>query len=162
MEVWDLYDKNGCLTNKTHLRGQPIPNGFYHLVVHVWIVNSKGQLLISQRSKTRPTFPLMWECVGGSVVKGENSLQGALRESFEEVGVTLKVENGKIVYNKVRKNDILDVWLFRYDGEVDLNNASTDEVCQTKWLEKQEIFELYKNQLLVPTLEYIFDLTLTD
>lgn len=31
----------------------------------------------------------MWECVGGSVIKGEDSLQGALREAKEEVGVDL-------------------------------------------------------------------------
>lgn len=24
----------------------------------------------------QPTFPLMWECVGGSVLKGENSIDG--------------------------------------------------------------------------------------
>ena len=47
----------------------------------MWIRNSKGQYLISQRSANRPTYPLMWECVGGSVVKGEDSLQGAIREA---------------------------------------------------------------------------------
>ena len=31
----------------------------------------------------------MWECVGGSVVKGEDSLLGAIREAKEEVGVDL-------------------------------------------------------------------------
>lgn len=31
----------------------------------------------------------MWECVGGLIVKGEDSLQGALRETKEEVGVDL-------------------------------------------------------------------------
>lgn len=30
---------------------------------------------------------LVWECVDGSVIKGEDSLQGALREVKEEVGV---------------------------------------------------------------------------
>ena len=55
--------------------------------MHVWIRNSKGEYLISQRSANRPTFPLMWECVGGSVVKGEDSMQGAIREAKEEVGI---------------------------------------------------------------------------
>jgi 8-oxo-dGTP pyrophosphatase MutT (NUDIX family) len=36
----------------------------------------------------------MWECVGGSVVKGEESLQGAIREVKEEVGVDLELSNG--------------------------------------------------------------------
>ena len=31
----------------------------------------------------------MWKCVGGSVVKGEDSLLGAIREAKEEVGIDL-------------------------------------------------------------------------
>lgn len=51
------------------------------MVVHVWIRNSKGEYLISQRFANRPTYSLMWACVGGSVVKGEESLLGAISEA---------------------------------------------------------------------------------
>lgn len=44
--------------------------------VHVWLRNSKGEYLISQRSADRQTDSLMWECVGGSVLKGETSPAG--------------------------------------------------------------------------------------
>lgn len=77
------------------LRGEQLSIGGYHLVVHVWIRNSKGEYLISQRSENRSTFPLMWECVSGSVVKGEDSLQGAVRETKEEVGIDLNTESGQ-------------------------------------------------------------------
>lgn len=157
MEVWDLYTKERELTGKTHIRGEKIPPNYYHLVVHVWIVNSKGEYLISRRSASRPTFPLLWECVGGSVIKGENSLYGALREAEEEVGIKLIPENGKVVHTNVRTNDILDVWLFNYDGNVDLNLATTDEVCETKWVTKEAVKQLFKENKLVPTLEYFFE-----
>lgn len=130
-EIWDLYNENRELLGKDHIRGEQLPIDGYHLVVCVWIRNSKGQYLISQRSANRPTYPLMWECVGGSVVKGEDSLQGAIREAKEEVGVDLMPENGQVLFAKTRKiingkiyNDIMDVWLFEYDGEVDLGNAT--------------------------------------
>lgn len=58
-------------------------------MVAVWIRNRKGEYLISQRAADRPIYPLMWECVGGSVVKGETSLEGAVREVKEEVGLDL-------------------------------------------------------------------------
>ena len=83
-EIWDLYNENRELLGKEHVRGVQLPIDGYHLVVHVWIRNSKGEYLISQRSANRPTYPLMWECVGGSVVKGEDSLLGAIREAKEE------------------------------------------------------------------------------
>ena len=97
-EIWDLYDENRELLGKDHVRGEQLPIDGYHLVVHVWIRNSKGEYLISQRSANRPTFPLMWECVGGSVVKGEDSLQGAIREVKEEVGVDLNPESGQVLF----------------------------------------------------------------
>lgn len=164
MEVWDLYDENKKITGKYCIRGNEIPDNYYHLVVHVWIKNSEGKYLISQRSESRPTFPLMWECVGGSVLKGENSLEGAIRETKEEVGIDFKKSEGKMVYSEIRKtvdgkkyNDIMDVWLFEYNGEVNLKNATTDEVRDIKWMGKEEIKELLESNELVPTLDYFFD-----
>lgn len=163
MELWDLYSEERVLLGKDHIRGRALPPDAYHLVVHVWIKNSRGQYLISQRAANRPTFPLMWECVGGSVLKGENSLQGALREVKEEVGIDLN-EPGRVLFSQIRKvsngsrfNNILDVWLFSYDGDAPLAKATTDEVAQTKWLYPGQIKALYESGQLVSTLGYFFD-----
>lgn len=164
MEVWDLYNEKRELVGIDHIRGTELPEDCYHLVVHIWIKNSKGQYLISQRSANRSTFPLLWECVGGSVLKGESSLEGAKREVKEEVGIDLADIEGKIVFSKIRGvindkkfNDILDVWLFEYDGIVSLEQATTDEVAQTKWLYPEQIKEICNSKQLVSTLEYFFD-----
>lgn len=164
MEVWDLYDINKNVTGKTCIRGEKIPDNYYHLVVHIWIKNDKGEYLISQRSEKKDRYPLMWECSGGAVIKGETSLQGAIREVKEEVGIDLEEKNGKMVFSKIREfhngekfNDIMDVWLFEYNGEVDLKKATTDEVNDFKWLKKEEIRKLYETKKLVPTLEYFFE-----
>ena len=163
MELWDLYNEHRELTGRDHIRGEEVPQGFYHLVVHIWIRNSKGEYLISQRSADRPAYPLMWECVGGSVTKGEDSLTGALRETKEEVGLTLSPEDGNLVYsvvgrvvNGVKFTDIVDVWLFEYDGPVLLDQASTKEVEQTAWMTKEQIRALYDTGKLVHTLGYFF------
>ncbi|MFR3658572.1 MAG: NUDIX hydrolase [Eisenbergiella sp.] len=162
-EIWDLYNENRELLGKDHVRGEQLPIDGYHLVVHVWIRNSKGEYLISQRSANRSTYPLMWECVGGSVVKGEDSLLGAIREAKEEVGVDLMPENGQVIFTKTRKiiegkifNDIMDVWLFEYDGEVDLGKATTDEVAQVAWMNREQIKELFDANMFVDTLKYFF------
>ena len=162
-EIWDLYDENRELLGKDHVRGEQLPIDGYHLVVHVWIRNSKGEYLISQRSANRPTFPLVWECVDGSVIKGEDSLQGALREVKEEVGVDLLPEKGQVILSDIKKiefgkvvNKIVDVWLFEYDGEVDLSNATTDEAAQVAWMNRSQIKELFDANMFVDTLEYFF------
>lgn len=158
MEKWDLYTRNREKTGREHVRGEKIPEGFYHLVVHIWIRNHKGEYLISQRSASRPTFPLMWECVGGSVLMGESSIDGALREVKEEVGLDLEPETGKILFTKIRGtfNDIVDVWLFEYNGDLHLDDATTDEVSDCRWMTVSEIRKLYEDNRLVQTLDYFF------
>lgn len=159
MEIWDLYTHDRQLTGETHIRGKKLPPERYHLVVHVWIKNSQGQWLISQRAASRPTFPLKWESVGGSVTAGEDSLTGAIREAKEEVGVDLDPAQGRLVNSTVREHfqDIKDDWVFLYDGPVDLKNATADEVADMRWMTVAEIRQLFGAGELVHTLAYFFE-----
>ena len=164
MEVWNLYTENRIKTTETHIRGNPLPKDRYHLVVSVWIKNSEGKYLISQRAETRDVNPLKYECVGGSVLKDESSIDGAIREVKEEVGIDLQKEMGKLVFSEVRKtingeayNDILDVWLFKYDGDINLKNATTDEVKEARWMSLDEIYDLINRGMVVSTLSMTLD-----
>ena len=165
VEIWDLYDENKQKTDIKHIRGNVIPDGFYHLVVNAWVKNSKGEFLITQRAANRPTFPNVYECVTGSVLSGEDGLDGSIRELKEEVGLDFERKDGTIVFSKIRKevngkpyNDILEVWLFEYDGEIDLKTATTDEVQKAVWLSKSEIKKLFDKKKLMQDNSYIFDL----
>ena len=62
---------------------------------------------------------------------------------------------GRVV-NGVKISDIVDVWLFAYDGPVSLEQATTEEVVQTVWMSKEQIKELYDTGKLVHTLGYFF------
>lgn len=162
-ELWDLYTEDREKSGETLVRGQEIPEGCYHLVADAWIVNSKGEYLISRRSASRPTFPLMWECVGGSVLAGEDSLTGAVREVKEEVGLELAPEQGILVFterramvNGMKFHDFKDTYLFRYDGEVPLDKATTDEVCQVRWMTAEQVEELLDTGKMAATLRVSF------
>lgn len=162
MELWDLYTANRAPLGRTHRRGEPLPPGGFHLVVHVWLRDSGGRYLLSQRAADRPTFPLMWETTGGSVLAGEDSLAGALREAWEELGVRLDPEKGRVVLSQVRDwvdgrrfGDILDVWQFEYSGEAHLEEAD-GEVKQAQWLSLEEARVLYRSGQMVGTLGYFF------
>ncbi len=164
MEIWDLYTEKREMIGKTHIRGDELPDELYHLVVHVWIRNSRGEYSISRRSADRPKFPLFYECVGGSAITGETSLDAAIREAKEEIGVDLDPSRGKVLWSKTRGvidgrkfNDIMDVWLFEYDGELDLEKAETDEVCEVSWKNVQDIAQMNAEGKLVPTLAYFFN-----
>ena len=164
MEIWDLYDENKNKVGKELERG-PVPDGYFHLVVHIWIKNSKNEYLIAKRAANRSVYPLKDECVGGSVLAGETSLQGAIREVYEEVGLNFNSADFKLVQSDVRRevngkkfNDIVDIWLVEFNGKVDLSKATTDEVDSVKWCTIDEIKDLFNSGELVPTMDYIFEL----
>ncbi len=159
MEIWDLYDKNRVIVGE-HIRGVEMPPDKYHLVVHIWIKNSENKYLMTQRSEKRLTCPLKWECVGGSVIKGETSMQAALREVKEEVGLEVCEDDCKFLATKIRGmvegkriNDIVDVYLINYDGAINLSEATTDEVAQVKWMDRNEVEELFGNGEIVQVIK---------
>lgn len=159
MEIWDLYDKEGNIIGE-HIRGNEMPEGAYHLVVHVWIKDPAGRYLMTRRSRNKKTCPLKWECVGGAVTKGETSLHAAIREVKEEVGIELSPGDTVPVLTRVRDivdgkriNDINDIYIFPYDGEVDLAKATTDEVDKVAWMDKREIAGLMERGEMVSVIK---------
>ena len=88
MELWDAYDKDGNLTGGTLVRGEPIPDGLYHLVCDVLVRHMDGTYLLMQRDPGKETWPGVFEgTAGGSALKGEAPLEAAKRELLEETGI---------------------------------------------------------------------------
>lgn len=148
-EIWDVYDQNRRLTGRTHRRGDPLAEGDYHLVVHVWLQNSSGQFLLTKRSSNKG-FPNMWETTGGSALSGDDSLTAALREVREETGLTLLPEKGNCLLTYQGSDYITDVWLFRHDCRLEDVTLQEGETCDVMLAEKAEILGLQKEGLLVP------------
>ena len=90
-EMWDIYDINKNKTGKQVQRNSyQFKKGEYHIVVIAIIINSKNEILISKRAAYKK-FGLMWECNGGSILAGETSLEGVLREIKEELFIDFKL-----------------------------------------------------------------------
>ncbi|MBQ2729456.1 MAG: NUDIX domain-containing protein [Clostridia bacterium] len=116
-ELWDIYDGNKNRLEITHRRGEPLQKGHYHLTVHIWIKNSRGEFLITKRAPHKG-FPNMWECTGGSALSGDDSLTAALREVKEETNLTLAPENGSIIHSYRGHDYFCDIWLFSEDHDL--------------------------------------------
>lgn len=155
-ELWDLYNQERKKTGRLHERGTPIPQGFYHLVVSVWIVNSQGQYLMSQRHPNK-LYPEYWECTGGSVIAGESSLQGAIREVKEELGLILNADTAQLIYQTRRDDcqDFYDVWCFRSDEPITSLKLQSNEVIAAEWMDKTMIYDLQRKGKLHPLINYL-------
>lgn len=158
-ELWDLYNGEREKTGATITRGMPIPKGQYHVVVSAWIVNSKGQYLLSQRHPNKP-YPYFWECTGGSVLAGEGSLSGALREVKEELGISLKTNQGRLIYQTRREltQDFYDVWLFHADIDIEKITLQEMEVIAVQWVSRESLLDMYRNSKLHPLINNIVDI----
>ena len=156
MEKWDLYNAKREKSGITVCRGEIIPKGLYHLSVSVWIVNQQGQYLLSQRHPKKQ-YPLYWECTGGSVLSGETSLQGAIREVKEELGILLTPGSEKLIYQSRRENvqDFYDVWLFHKDIKIEKMRLQETEVVDVQWVNPDKLFEMFRLKHLHPLITYV-------
>ncbi len=53
MELWDVYNEERIRTGRPMVRGRQMKPGDYHLIVHIAIINSQGQMLIQRRQLTK-------------------------------------------------------------------------------------------------------------
>lgn len=159
-ELWDVYDADRNFTGRKHRRGDFLAEGDYHLVVHVWMINSRGEFLLTKRSPIKG-FPNMWETTGGSALAGDDSLTAALREVREETGLTLEAENGSRVITYRGRDYFTDVWLFRQDFDLADVILLEGETCGVMYASKDEILGLRSDGELVPFgyLDKLFELS---
>lgn len=149
IEYWDIYDKNKQKTGKLIKRGELLKEDEYHLIVHIWIKNSKGEFLIQQRSETVKN-PLVWSATGGSVVAGEDSYTGAIREVKEELGLDLTNHNGYLfdssLYEEDNQKYWCDTYLYFIDLDINTLKLQEEEVKQVKYEKMEIIKEMMNNK----------------
>ena len=156
-ELWDVYDINRNKTGKTVKRANnELKEGEYHIVVNAIIINSKDEILLSKRAPHK-NFGLLWECNGGSILAGETSVGGVVREVKEELGIDLKEEDA--IYLKGMRRDKLppdfrDFWLFRKDVPIEDVNFPDGEAIEAKWASIDEFLRMVKDKETIPMIDF--------
>ncbi len=138
-EYWDLYDGAGQLTGEKHLRGAAVPEGRFHKVVHIWIQNSNGELLMQKRSDTVDNCPGEWATTGGSVQAGEEPLVTAVRELSEELGLTVSAKELRYCLMVRRKDAFCYVYMLKKDIPVEDLTLQECEVAAAEWMTLEQI-----------------------
>lgn len=156
-ELWDVYDVNKKKTGKIVERDvYKLKEGEYHIVVTGIILNSKNEILISKRAPHKK-FGGMWECNGGSILSGESSLDGIIRELKEELGVSFS-KNEAIFLKEIRRDktppDFKDLWLFKRDINDSEITFPDGEATDFKWVSIEQFMNMYDNGEIVPTIDF--------
>ena len=154
MELLDVYDINRKKTNRTWVRGEEIQPGDFHLVVHVCIFNSNGEMLIQQRQPFKKGWSNLWDLtVGGSATAGDTSQTAAQRELYEEIGLELDFQQMRPHLTINFEKGFDDFYLIEKNVELYTLTLQEEEVQNVKWASKEEILMMIKNGEFIPYYE---------
>ena len=117
--------------------------GILHRAFSVYIFNKKGQLLIQQRSKLKPLWPLYWanSCCSHPR-RNEEYIEAGERRLKEELGFTCSLRLvDKFQYQAKYKdvgseNEVCAVLVGEYSGKI---KADSKEIADWKWVDVNKL-----------------------
>lgn len=99
--------------------------GLLHRAVHVLVFNSRGQVFLQKRARTKDRQPGLWDTsASGHVDAGEDYDTAAVRELSEELGIAADTPPKRLFkLPACAETDNEFVWVYRceYDGPINLN-----------------------------------------
>src|SRR3989344_8294482 len=99
MEYLDILDDKGDKTREVRSYEDAHKKGLIHKSVHVWLLDSNNQLLIQKREKNQRAYPGYWDIsASGHVSTVETSLEAAIKETKEELGIDVKESEIKYLF----------------------------------------------------------------
>jgi len=165
-ERLDIFNLKGEKTSESETYENIHLRGLLHKTVHVWFLNSKQQFLLQKRANNKCSYPNYWDIsAAGHIDSGETSLQGAKRETKEELGIDL-LDSAFTLLTTIKQpitkhgdtfidNEFNDVYLVHCDLTVSEFKLQAEEIAEVRWIDKNE-FEKWigcKGELLVPREE---------
>ena len=147
-EYWDLYDADRKPLGRTIKRGDAFADGEYYVCCEIWIQNSKGQFLMTQRHPDKKAGGL-WEFTGGGVLAGETTKQAAVRELNEELEVFVEENELELLAVYRQKNYFMDIFVLRKDLDIEALVLQPEEVVDAKWVSQDEMFKMKEEKQIV-------------
>ena len=156
MEYIDIYDKNAIKLERKEDKELVHKNGLLHKTIHLWIINDKNELLLQRRSYDNKRYPGKLEIsVAGHIRSGENSVDAIQRETFEEIGIKINTyfleylfsyKHKRIMGDIYINNEISDVYLYRYNVNIDECSFNDKAVCELKYVDWKKVEQMWKNK----------------
>ena len=145
-EMLDTFDINGNFIGvKSRSFCHSQNPGVYHKPVWIWIVNSKGEILLQKRALTKKNGPGQWGIpVAGHVSAGEKCLQACVRETFEELGIKVKQQDFIFLKEFVKHSgwELVQTYLLKVDLEINDLKLQTEEIEYVKWFNYDDFVSL--------------------
>ncbi len=158
-ELVDVIDLSRRKTGEVLPRGQLFAQKKHFLSVHVWLVNSRKQFLLQKRNSDKKVDPGLWSVCGGVVKSGETSLQTAIRETGEEIGLNLCPEDMRLVMQCPecdKWGSLVDVWLAKVDVSLQDLSLRKNEVSDAGWFDVEQLKWMFASGEASPNISFAF------
>ena len=140
VEYLNLYDKNGKLLKEKGIRGQK--TDYYMGISIIYIENSKREFLIQKTSSNRGNI---YATTGGHVDYGWTFEDTIIKEVKEELGISINKEEIEEKCTCVWNHYFQKIYYLKKDIDIKDIIIQKEEVQFVKWLNKDEIDNLIKN-----------------
>jgi len=139
-----VNDKDRIIGYKN--RSDILPNDIYR-VSALWITNSKGDILLAQRSLTKKNDPGMWgPAVAGTVSKGITYKKTITKEAHEEIGLDNIIPKKGPKIQMSNEHVYFVQWYFlKINKNINEFIIDREEVRTIKWFTRQELKKELKN-----------------
>lgn len=160
MEIIDIYDDLGQNSGVSLCKDEAHKKALIHKGVCVWIMNSSHEVLLQTRSPHVMLPNLLDISFSGHIKAGETSIEAAVREGKEELGIDLKVNQLKYLFScreyggmdGYYENEIDDVFLYKADIPVEYYIFCDNEVKEVSYVSLDVFKQMVEShsKLLVP------------
>ena len=152
MELWDAYDGEfRRMEGVSLVRGEPIPEGVYHLVCDVLVRHTDGSYLLTRRDPRKHYGGLWGATAGGSALRGETPLDCARRELREETGI--RAEELRELGRVRSANTHYVEFLCETDWPKDRVTLQEGETVAYRWVSREELIAMRKEELVTKRMQ---------
>jgi isopentenyldiphosphate isomerase len=156
-EILPLINEEGEIIGKASRSICHSSKEYLHPVVHLHVINSKGEIYLQKRPLDKKIQPGKWDtAVGGHIAYGESIELGLQREAFEEIG--LKDPDVKLAAKYIWESEVEREFVFsfitHYDGELTINK---EELTDGKFWSIEEIKRNLGKGIFTPNFEVEFE-----
>lgn len=143
-ESLDVLERNGAKTGEIATRAEVHDKGLWHRAAHVYVLNSKGEVLLQRRAAHNSFRPGRWYLsAGGHLRAGETSPEAAARELKEELGISIDLSELKLagtaekehvlLYGTYLNNEFDDIYIVHKDIDK-AKLKKHGEVADIEWI----------------------------
>ena len=155
----DVYDENNKSLKLQKMLKDVHKEGLWHRVAHVWIYNSKGEILIQKRYRKKLLYPDMWDVsMQVHVSANEQPIVTAVKAMEDKLSIyteksklsLIRVTKSITHYTDINNREYFYSFAFQFEGKLENLKMKPD---RTSSLEFSPILKIEK-ELKMTTGKY--------